>query len=88
MLVAATSSMLSLVLGPIALLVVVIFLWAHQVRTERMKHWRALARQHALKMSGNVTLLETLLVGRIGGVETRIWLGGGHRRRRPKNDQC
>jgi hypothetical protein len=73
----ATSSMLSLVLGPIALVVVVIFLWAHQVRTERMKHWRALARQHALKMSGNVTLLETVIAGRIGGVESRIWLGGG-----------
>lgn len=73
----ATSTFFGLVLGPIAVVVVVVFLWLHQVRTQRMKFWRALARQHNLKMSGNSALLETVLRGEIGGVDTKIWLGGG-----------
>jgi hypothetical protein len=73
----ATSTFLGLILGPLAVLIVIVFLWAHQVRTERMKHWRALARHHNLRMSGNITLLETVVAGRVGGVDTKIWLAGG-----------
>jgi hypothetical protein len=71
-----TTTLLGLILAPIAVVVLLLFFWAHQVRTERMKHWRALAHRHELQMSGNVTLWETVLSGQLGGVETKIWLGG------------
>ena len=72
----ASSNLLGVVLGPLAVLALLLFLWSHQVRTERMKHWRSLARQHKMKMSGNSTLLETVMIGRVGGSDTRVWMGG------------